>query len=106
MQWHDLQRLLPRFDEYGTAAEEDKQKIVRDMVQSNPNIIAHYIHLRTTLFQNVVLKPFLGYEDFWYRIEFQMRGTGHCHGVYWVPHHIPDEDNPGSSQDGAPGLRR
>lgn len=33
-----------------------------------------------------------------------MRSTGHCHSVYWVPHHIPDKDNPSSFQDGAPPI--
>jgi ATP-dependent DNA helicase PIF1 len=85
MQWHDLQRHLPRFTDYTTGDPKTRQKIVWDNIQNNPYIVAYYLTLRLQAFLKFVLKPYLGYTDHWNRYEWQARGSGHSHGLYWVP---------------------
>jgi hypothetical protein len=41
--------------------------------------------IRLWAFKKHVLQPFLGYSDYWARLEWQARGTGHEHGLYWIP---------------------
>lgn len=33
-----------------------------------------------------VLMPEFGFTDFWYRYEWQARGSGHIHMMAWIPH--------------------
>ena len=56
-----------------------------DMVQSHPHIIAHFLDIRFRLFKEQVLRPFFGYTDEWSRYEWQARGSGHLHCLFWIP---------------------
>ncbi|KAJ5054220.1 uncharacterized protein L3040_000501 [Drepanopeziza brunnea f. sp. 'multigermtubi'] len=77
MQWEDLQRHLPRYDEYKAANQAERAKIVWVNVQENPAIIAHYIYIRWQAFLQDILGHYLPYTDFWARWEWQDRGSGH-----------------------------
>jgi ATP-dependent DNA helicase PIF1 len=46
MQWHDLQRHLPRFQEYLIADDSTRQRIVWQNIQDNPHIVAQYLDIR------------------------------------------------------------
>jgi ATP-dependent DNA helicase PIF1 len=85
MQWHDLQRHLPRFQEYLTGNDLARQRIVWDNIQDNPHIVAHYLDLRFRAFLKHVVRPYLQYTDHWIRYEWQHRGSGHLHCLFWVP---------------------
>jgi len=85
MQWEDLQRHLPQYDVYRTATEQVRKKIVWENVQAHPHIIAAYLDLRFKAFAKHVLRPLFGFQDFWHRSEWQARGTGHYHCLFWIP---------------------
>ena len=60
MQWHDLQRHMPRFDEYLTGDLARKRRIVRENIQNQPHIAAAWFVRRFEIFREKVLKPLLG----------------------------------------------
>ena len=84
MQWHDLQRHLPRFAEYVTEDNSTRQKIVWSNIQSYPHIIAHYLDIRFRTFLKHVIIPYLKVTDYWFRYEWQHRGSGHVHCLFWT----------------------
>jgi ATP-dependent DNA helicase PIF1 len=84
MQWHELQRHLPRFTDYNTGEARTRQRIVWSNIQDYPHIVAHYLDIRFRAFLKHVLYPYLGVTDHWYRYEWQHRGSGHIHCLLWV----------------------
>ena len=84
MQWHDLQRHLPRFTDYLTGDDRTRQRIVWSNVQDYPHIIAHYLDIRFRAFLTHVIRPYLGVTDHWIRYEWQHRGSGHLHCLFWT----------------------
>jgi ATP-dependent DNA helicase PIF1 len=84
-QWHDLQRHMPQYDEYLAAtSDHERARIVRNNIQNQPHIAAYYFHRRVQLFlKHVLLKKFPS-DDYWYRYEWQGRGSSHTHGFLWV----------------------
>jgi hypothetical protein len=84
MQWHDLQRHLPRFADYLTGDDRIRQRIVWSNVQEYPHVVAHYLDLRFRAFLKHVLRPCLGITDHWIRYEWQHRGSGHIHCLFWT----------------------
>jgi hypothetical protein len=84
MQWHDLQRHLPRFADYLTGDDRTRQRIVWSNVQDYPHIIAHYLDIRFRAFLTHVIRPYLGVTDHWIRYEWQHRGSGHLHCLFWT----------------------
>ena len=54
-------------------------------VQDYPHIVAHYLDLRFRAFLRLVLKPYLGHSDYWWRYEWQICGSGHIHCLFWIP---------------------
>ena len=85
MQWPDLHK---HFLGYSRATDGDYhmlRELVWDGVQNQPHIVAHYLLFRFEAFVEHVLKPFLGYEsydDFWWRFEWQLRGSGHLYFLF------------------------
>ena len=49
-------------------------------MNKNPHIAAAYLDERLQVYFKHFLVPLLGVEDFWYRYEWQARGSGHIHG--------------------------
>jgi hypothetical protein len=85
MQWVDLHRHFPNYSPDILANSMLRKKFIWDGVQDNPHIVAHYLVIRLRAFKKHVLQPYLGFSDYWNRLEWQARGTGHEHGLYWVP---------------------
>jgi hypothetical protein len=85
MQWHDLHRHFPGFLEVAAADDYTQRRWVWDRVQENPHIVAHYLVLRLQAFTRHVLCPFLRFTDSWDRFEWQARGSGHSHCLFWIP---------------------
>jgi hypothetical protein len=58
------------------------------VLQENPVLAARISHSRiTALFKTIIqgaARPFGQVIDFWYRIEFQARGTPHAHILLWL----------------------
>ena len=84
MQWHDLQRHLPGFADYETGDDRARQKIVWSNIQDCPHIVAHYLDIRFRTFLKRVVYPYLKVTDHWYRYEWQHRGSGHLHCLFWT----------------------
>jgi Helitron helicase-like domain at N-terminus len=84
MQWDDLHRHLPRYDEYLAGDDTTRKKIVWENVQNEPHIIAHWLYLRFQTFVDTVIQPYLKTSDYWLRFEWQARGTGHIHCLFWI----------------------
>ena len=85
MQWEDLHRHFPGYSTVATADDRARRHFIWDMVQNCPHIVAHYLDIRFRLFKEHVLRPFLGYADEWSRYEWQARGSGHLHCLFWIP---------------------
>jgi ATP-dependent DNA helicase PIF1 len=85
MQWQDLHRHFPGFAGVATADSATRRKFTWDQVQIQPHLIAHYLTIRFQAFMDHVLLPFLGFTDYWYRFEWQARGSGHLHCLFWIP---------------------
>src|SRR5271168_3662376 len=93
MQWHDLHRHFPGFSDVATADDRTRRTFIWDGVQNNPHIVAHYLVIRLQAFTEHVLRPSLGFTDSWDRFEWQARGSGHSHGLFWIPGAPPlDQD--------------
>jgi ATP-dependent DNA helicase PIF1 len=85
MQWEDLHRHFPGFSAVATGDDRIRRQFIWDMVQNHPHIVAHYLDIRFRLFKEHVLRPFFGYTDEWSRYEWQARGSGHLHCLFWIP---------------------
>lgn len=93
MQWHDLHRHFPGFSDVALADDPTRRRFVWDGVQSHPHLIASYLVIRFQAFADHVLRPFLRFTDHWYRFEWQARGSGHLHCLFWIPTAPPlDQD--------------
>jgi ATP-dependent DNA helicase PIF1 len=93
MQWQDLHRHFPGFSDVDTADDRTQRTFIWDGVQHNPHIVAHYLVIRLQAFTDHVLRPLLGFTDSWDRFEWQARGSGHSHGLFWIPTAPPlDQD--------------
>ena len=84
LQWYDMQRVLPRFDEYAVAEDRIKRSIAWDNIRNQPHLVSEWLVRRFQHFQTAVLKPLFGYTDSWFRFEWQARGSGHMHGLIWL----------------------
>jgi len=97
LQWRDLHGFLHRLenplaaepDEDATPTEEDRQRRNRVALNENPAAVAWYVNKRWQRFFTVVLRPFFRLNDHWHRAEWQVRGSGHWHGLGW-PEGAPD----------------
>lgn len=85
MQWQDLHRHFPGFSDVATANDTVRRRFIWNQVQNHPHLIAHYLVLRFQALTDHVLRPFLGFADYWYRFEWQARGSGHLHCLFWIP---------------------
>ena len=91
LHWRDFHRHLP-----GKSAYLDK-KIPHDnparmrkdarqraeAVKNHPTLMAWLFQNRVTMFLEDVLEPLWHVSDYWYRKEYQGRGSDHVHGFLW-----------------------
>lgn len=84
LQWLDLHRHMPR--EIPTPAGDDAaaRRQRRLALERNPHLAASYLDIRVQLLMKHVIGPLFKVKDFWYRYEWQERGSGHVHGFLWV----------------------
>lgn len=84
MQWRDHQH-LPGWAAVKDASDADRHRFIWDGIQNYPHIVAHYLQIRLRAFLDKVLQPHLGFTDYWDRFEWQARGSGHLHCLFWIP---------------------
>jgi ATP-dependent DNA helicase PIF1 len=85
LQWPDLHRHMPQT--VGTAAGEDPRAARQGRqvsLNKNPHIAAAYLDQRIQAFFQEFLVPSLGIRQYWYRYEWQERGSGHIHALLWL----------------------
>jgi hypothetical protein len=85
MQWRDLHRHLPGWTAVQNGSEIARRQFIWDGIQNYPHIVAHYLEIRFRTFITQVLQPLLGFTDDWERFEWQARGSGHLHCLFWIP---------------------
>jgi ATP-dependent DNA helicase PIF1 len=84
LQWPLLHRHMPKecdVPDGDTRAEKRQRRLA---LKNNPHIAASYLEHRVSLFFKHVICPLLGVKHYWYRYEWQERGSGHIHGFLWL----------------------
>lgn len=84
IQWPDLHGHMPTPPVPPGDDERRKYQQRNRDLNSNPHIAAFYFNRRWEIFFEEVLKPKFDIVDFWYRFEWQHRGSSHIHGFAWV----------------------
>ncbi|KAK3922134.1 ATP-dependent DNA helicase [Frankliniella fusca] len=79
LHWPDLFRVLTGNEDNSKLTEKER----RDLLQKNPYIVDSFFHERVECFIETILKPKFKVLDYWYRVEYQHRGSPHIHGVFW-----------------------
>jgi hypothetical protein len=71
---------------YDANQEEDAHSYCQRTqdLNENPAIAAYYFQKRWQVFFEDYLKPILKVKDFWWRFEWQHRGSSHVHGFFWL----------------------
>jgi hypothetical protein len=84
MHWPDLHQLMPHGENENpidVESDEDRCKHRRQDLINNPHIAAWFFDKRFETFLKTVLIPKWRLEDYWYRYEWQHRGSVHVHGI-------------------------
>ncbi|KAE8738768.1 hypothetical protein FOCC_FOCC015740 [Frankliniella occidentalis] len=79
LHWKDLYRLLTGKEDLSELTEFERHKLLRD----NPQVVDEFFDMRVNAFLKHVLIKKYNVIDYWYRIEYQHRGSCHLHGVFW-----------------------
>ena len=81
LSWPDLHRLMPEDPFRDGLTSGESYRIRCRNLANNPHIVASYLtikhqHLRETVFQHLHVSLDSPVADFWYRVEWQARGSG------------------------------
>ena len=90
--WTDLLKMLAKLNDDADLTDTDIEKLTwqekTKLVQKDPVTCSRYFDHRVHEFLNTVLKsncePIGKVKDFFYRVEFQQRGSPHIHMLVWV----------------------
>lgn len=78
--WPDLFRILVPGRDPDSLTERERA----DLMHDNAYVVAWFFYQRCDIFMRVFLKVFFNITDFWYRFEWQSRGSPHVHGIIWL----------------------
>jgi hypothetical protein len=92
LQWPDLHDHMPKECDVpeGDGRAEKRQR--RLALNNNPHLAASYLEHRVNLFFKHVICPLLDVRHYWYRYEWQERGSGNIHGFLWLKN-APNPDD-------------
>jgi hypothetical protein len=81
MSWPDLHKMMPDDPFRPGLSATDSYHIRARNVANNPHIVSAYLttrhrHLRETILHPLGIADDSAVEDFWYRVEWQSRGSG------------------------------
>ena len=90
--WLDLLNMLANLNEEVNYTKEDIDKLTWEqkikLIQKDPVTCSRYFDHRVRQFLNTFLKsehkPLGNVTDYFYRVEFQQRGSPHIHMVVWI----------------------
>ena len=116
MHWRDLHRHFPGHEKYLDKVIEPNDTVRQkrdashraESLKAFPTIGSRVFDDRVQQFTDHVMKPYWGVRDFWYRKEFQGRGSDHVHGFFWLAtdgnkrRRLNAPDAPAPRPDGAP----
>ena len=80
LHWPELHDLM-QDGSRNVYTDQDSSKNRRQDLINNPHIAAWFFEKRFKLFLENVLIPKWNLEDYWYRFEWQHRGSSHVHGI-------------------------
>lgn len=83
IQWPDLHQHMPNHDPHEAENATSYRTRMCDL-NDNPAIAAYYFQKRWEVFFEEVIKPKFKIKDFWWRYEWQHRGSSHVHGFLWL----------------------
>src|SRR6266496_1114972 len=83
VQWPDLHRHMPS-QAPPNATDQERVRIFNQNLNENPGIAAYYFQKRWELYLKLVLKPKFNVVDYWFRYEWQHRGSSHVHVFFWI----------------------
>ena len=83
LHWQSLYRHMPEYEEWKALDEPRRMAKSRRLLRETPHIAAWHFHSRNSLCRKIVLKKKFNVPDFWYRYEWQGRGSSHSPGLYW-----------------------
>ena len=83
IQWPDMHQHMP---DYNINDPEDATSYRARMqnLNNNPAIAAYYFQKRWEVFFEEVIQKKFDVKDFWWRYEWQHRGSSHVHGFLWL----------------------
>ncbi|CAG8816966.1 1521_t:CDS:2, partial [Cetraspora pellucida] len=79
LHWPELHDLMPSNE--NSTEETEMTRHYHQNVINNPHIVAWFFNKCFETFLNDVLKHRWNLEDYWYRFEWQHRGSVHVHGI-------------------------
>ena len=90
--WTDLLKMLAKLNNGVSYTDKDIEKLTwqekTKLVQKDPVTCSRYFDHRVQEFLNIILKsscePIGKLRDFFYRVEFQQRGSPHIHMLVWI----------------------
>ena len=81
--WHDLFSFLCDGDIPSFVSNEAFTAWKRRVVREHPHVVNSYFHKRFShLLKHFFTESTLDYSYYWFRVEFQDRGTAHVHGCF------------------------
>ena len=92
IQWPDLHQHMPAHPGAPPENEQEAYRIRMANLNDNPAIAAYYFQKRWEIFFKEVVKPQLKVVDYWWRFEWQHRGSSHIHGFLWLENAPSVED--------------
>ncbi|XP_052130984.1 uncharacterized protein LOC127751444 [Frankliniella occidentalis] len=97
--WKELYRLLG-CEESANLTYSEKSRLLSE----NPLILTTFFKHRVQYFLKKTFYDYFDVQDFWFRTEFQSRGSCHVHGVAWLKN-APDITRLNSEKDKAEALK-
>lgn len=83
--WPELTHVLDDDPAYFNALDATAKLNRRaQFIIENPHFAAYFFQQRAEAFIKQVLIPKFKIKDYWYRTEFQHRGSPHIHGLFWL----------------------
>ena len=99
--WTDLLKMLAKLNNGISYTDKDIEELTwqekTKLVQKDPVTCSRYFDHRVQEFLNIILKsncePIGKLRDFFYRVEFQQRGSPHIHMLVWIDNALSLEKN-------------